>query len=138
MNYSKVQIGYRCERALREVVKKEKVIEKAVMEFRVKCKEGIIAMAKKIMEKCPLKFSLTKHMRCFDPRLMGERPKKCKSSFKSLLHLFGDAHQIQKKDGDEMQREYNIFLDKIDAMFDKNSFLNFDPDKERVNRFLLQ
>ena len=38
-----------------------------------------------------------------------------------------------------MQREYNLFLDKIeDGTFNKNSFLNFDPDKERVDRFLLQ
>ena len=72
--YSKTDAWFRAEKELKSAVDpktKKKLTDKELMQFKLKCKDFLVAIVKKIMEKTPLKFALVRNLSFLDPREMG-------------------------------------------------------------------
>jgi len=72
--YSKIDAWFRAEKELKSAVDlktKKKLTDKEVMQFKLECKDLLVATVKKIMEKSPLKFALAWNLSFLDPREMG-------------------------------------------------------------------
>jgi len=63
--------------------------DKQVMQFKLECKDFLVAIVKNITEKSPLKLALARNLSFLDPREMGatvkeENLKRCKAVMRQL------------------------------------------------------
>ena len=58
LSYSKFEIGFCTEKALKDAVKEGKLSERQSMEFRMECKDFVSKLLKKLLEKSPITCSL--------------------------------------------------------------------------------
>lgn len=68
--YKKVDIGFTADKILKKLVNEKKISERQEMEFRQEAKSFIIAILSKLLNKCPLQYSLVRNMSCLDARQM--------------------------------------------------------------------
>ena len=47
---------------------KQKLSERERMAFRMECKKGLVCATKKLLEKCPITYTMTRNLTCLDPR----------------------------------------------------------------------
>ena len=56
--------------------------EKQVMEFRMESKTCVIQLLEKMLEKCPVSYSLVRHLSCLNPVKMASNKEACSVKFK--------------------------------------------------------
>ena len=77
--YSIIDTGFMAEKALKtaaDLKTKKTVSDRDVMQFKMECKEFLVKVVKKIVEKSPLKFEVARSLSFLDPREMGDAAKK--------------------------------------------------------------
>jgi len=71
---------------LRRHTGKKKVRDKAVLEFRMECKQFLLTVVKKLLTKAPILYSLARNLSAFDPREMTvENLENKKTQLKSIV-----------------------------------------------------
>jgi len=55
------------------------------MELRLQCKDFLLKIVVKLLEKCPLKYPLTNNMSCLDPRQMVASKAGCLTRMRKIL-----------------------------------------------------
>jgi len=76
--YSNIDVGFRAEKELKSAVDpktKKKVTDKETMQFKLECKDFLVAIVQKIMDKSPLNFALAQNLSFLDSREMGSTVK---------------------------------------------------------------
>ena len=68
--YKKIDIGFNAKTSLKELTDKKKVGDKAVLEFRMECKQFLLTIVKKLLTKAPILYSLVRNLSAFDSREM--------------------------------------------------------------------
>jgi len=127
---SKIEIGFSTERALR----KSQTSDLQKMEFRLSCKNCLIAICKKILEKAPLKYPFTRHAACLDPRRMVNSPSNCKKQLQRLLGCLVDLKRIKENECDNIKWQFNSFITDVVAP-NTSKFKDYDISKERLDVF---
>ena len=104
---SKVKTGFAAERIISQLKTAKKVSEKQVFEFRDNCKQFVLKMISKIVEKSPITYSLVRNMVCLDPANLStknntypEKPRRCWSGFGTSVY-------------DPALREYSALFDEV-------------------------
>ena len=115
-------------------LKKNPVSERGRMEFRLDCKKMMIRATEKLLEKCPLTYTMTRNLSCMDPTMMAANKDDCVAKFGRVLHKMVDLNQVREQECDALQREYRAFLDEVVA---KNNTMFKECDKERLDTFLV-
>ena len=92
---------------------KKKLSEREIMTFRMECKKGLVCATKKLLEKCPITYTMTRNLTCLDPRLMAGR----------------------KDDCDAIQQQFRSFVNEV-VPANSTTFKDFNPDIERLDTFL--
>ena len=138
VSYAKIDPGFSAARKLKELaaLKKNPVSERGRMEFRLDCKKMMIRATEKLLEKCPLTYTMTRNLSCMDPTMMAANKDDCVAKFGRVLHKMVDLNQVREQECDALQREYRAFLDEVVAK-NNTMFKEYQCDKERLDTFLV-
>ena len=67
--------------------------ERHILEFHMECFERLSKIAKKMIDKSPLKYTVVRNLVCLDPVRMVDHPDVSKKQMKRLIHqLVHDKH----------------------------------------------
>ena len=92
----------------------QKVTDKEVMQFKLECRDFLVAIVKKITDKGPLKFALARNLAFLDPREMGATAKEKKlDRCKAVLRQLNEADRVSDNDADEIIQQYIITLIRL-------------------------
>lgn len=108
----KVEIGLAAEAQLKDI----KASEKQVFEFRNQCKQFLIGLLKKMLEKSPLKSSLVRFLSCLDPRVMVRDKNRCLLNMKNVLKYFVSLNRLNHENAEKLLEQFSTFVDRIPAM----------------------
>ena len=137
--YSKIDIGFRAEKELKSVVDpktKKKVTDKEIMQFKLECRDFLVAIVKKIMDKSPLKFALARNLSFMDPREMGSTAKeKNLEKCKAVLRQLNEANRVSDKDVDEILQQYGHYIDET-VVPRCSEYTNFCVSTSRLDELL--
>lgn len=128
LTYKKVELGYLTEKHLKEAVK-QGISDRNVLEFRTDCIKFLEQAVKKILDKCPLSYSLVRHLSCFNPQAMATKPQESKSRFKKVVGSLACCNRIKEEDCDTIIQQYGTFVENI-PVFGSDKFVNFNHKVE--------
>lgn len=137
--YKAIDIGFSAEKALKEAKEKAQkegtsVSDKQVMEFRLDCRNFPIALLKKILNKCPISYSLVRNMAALNPKEMVAHPSACRERFKKVLTVLVSARRVKEQDCDAIVQQFGNFLDSI-PVIGSDMFSSFNSSTQRVDEF---
>ena len=78
--------------------------EKQVMEFGMENKTCLIQLLEKMLEKCPVSYSLVWHLSCLNPVKMASNKEACSVKFKKVLRL-----RVKEEECDTFLRSWTAF-----------------------------
>ena len=70
LNCSKVDLGYITGRIMSELSAKAKVGQRSLLKFKMSCKECLLAVVDKLLQKSPLNYTIVKNLSFLDPTKM--------------------------------------------------------------------
>ena len=113
------------------------VSDRRLMEFRVECKDFLMAALKKLLQKCPLSYSLVRNMSSLDPRQMAKPGNKtlCRAKFKKVVSVMCSAKKVKGDNADEVVQQYSSFLDNI-PNYGSEKFVKFSLKNDRIDELL--
>lgn len=130
VNHKKVDVGFACEKL--KGTGNCKPSEKQVMEFRMESKTCLIQLLEKMLEKCPVTYSLVRHLSCLNPVKMASNKEACSEKFKKVLRLLVNAERVKEEECDTLLQQFAMFLDSI-PVFGSERFANFQSAEDRVD-----
>ena len=130
-SHKKIDVGFGADMEL----KKAKVSDRDVLQFRMECKEFLMASLKKLLDKSPIVYSLVRHMSALDPRKMASRPDACRADFKKILSFLAQQRRLQMTECDFVYQQFSHFLDSI-PLIGTEKFKKFSVKEERVDELL--
>ena len=70
--HSQIDPGFCAAKKLKELAAvtsvKQKFSERERMAFRMECKKGLVCATQKLLEKCPITYTMTRNLKCHEPR----------------------------------------------------------------------
>jgi hypothetical protein len=111
--------------------KDKKVSDRAVAEFRLQCREGMVAMVTKLLSKSPLRYPLVPKLSCLDPKVILEEPEDAIKKFEGVVVLLLKARQLKSDEvGEKAVSQFQSFINSQRA-----SLNNFDRSSDRIDVF---
>ena len=133
VDYSKLDLGFSTEQILKNLVTGKKLSDRQAMEFRMEAKSFLVVVVKKILEKSPLSFTLSRNMVLLDPRnMIPDKLEENKPKLKVLLRVLIEAKRLTNDDADVVLRQYEQFVLDIVSQ-SAGEFKNFDPVTSRCD-----
>ncbi|XP_070386042.1 uncharacterized protein [Dermacentor albipictus] len=102
----KVDIGYAAE----QILKNSKVSAKDAFAFKMECKQFLVSVCKKVLEKSPLRFRLVRGHSSLDPRQMCTKLNQCLAGLKHVLNTLIAAKRLSDRQWDSVLSEYSEML----------------------------
>lgn len=130
----KIDIGFGAEAELKKATK---ATEKQVFDFRMQCKQFLIAILKKAFERSPLKNSLVRYLCCLDPRMMVKDKSKCELYMKNVLKHFVFLNRLSNEKAETILQQYTVFLENISTV-GSQKFKDFKPFSSSLDRFFIE
>ena len=93
------------------IIRQEKISDRQALEFRMECKKFFLKLAKKLMDKCPLKYQLMRSLTCLDPALICKDNERAISRFRMVLQSLAKAKRVQTEDVDDLLLEFSTFVE---------------------------
>ena len=135
MDCKKLDIGFNAETSLKELCDKKKVGDKAVLQFRVECKQFLQTIVKKLLAKSPILYILVRNLSAFDPREMTVAKMTQKTTqLKSIIRSLIEANRVSSNDADDIIQQYSEFIQQ-GSMSEASQFSGFDPASCRADKF---
>ncbi|PFX23234.1 putative RNA-directed DNA polymerase from transposon BS [Stylophora pistillata] len=106
--------------------------ERQIMEFRVECKTSLMELLKKVLQNCPVSYSLVRHLSCLNPVMTATKKEDCLNKFK-VLTLLLNSGRVEDKDCDTLLQQYGMLVDNI-PVFENHIFADFNSSVDRVDR----
>lgn len=131
VSHKRVDIGFASEKL--KSTDGCKPSKRQVMEFRMECKTSLTELLKKMLQKCPVSYSLVRHLCCLNPVMMATKKDDCSRKFKKVLTLLLNSGRVEDKDCDTLLQQYGMFLDNI-PVFGNYRFADFNSSVDRVDR----
>ncbi|XP_049270810.1 uncharacterized protein LOC125758087 [Rhipicephalus sanguineus] len=125
----KVDIGHTAE----QILKKSKVSAKEAFAFKMECKQFLLSVTKKVLEKSPLKFPLVRGLSSLDPRQMCTKPDQCLAGLKNVLNALIAAERLTDYRRDTVLAEYAEML-----QMEKHKLRLFEKSSDRLDIFFLE
>jgi len=114
--YCKIDAGFRAEKELKSAIDpktKKKVTDKEVMQFKLECRDFLVAIVMKIMDKGPLKFPLARNWAfLIQEKWELQRRRKNLDRCKAVLRQPNEADRVSD-DVDEIIQHYSHYVDEI-------------------------
>ena len=135
VNHKKVDVGFASEKL--KGTGNCKPSEKQVMEFRMESKTCLIQLLEKMLEKCPVTYSLVQHLSCLNPVKMASNKEACSAKFKKVLRLLVNAERVKEEECDTLLQQFAMFLDSI-PVFGSERFANFQSAEDRLDTLFFE
>ena len=125
---------------------------KMILQFKSECHGFILAAVKKILERCPLKYVMTRGLSCLSPTVVlsnsFSRLDKCLNKFMELRHITGPEADQVREDFEKIQDDaqakalldsFDRKKDRLDALYNElyNRFKLSKPFQKFVNLILV-
>jgi len=111
LDYKKLDIGFNAEASLKELSDKKKIGDKAVLQFRMECKQLLLTIVKKLLAKSPILYSLVRNLSAFDSSEMTvERMTHNTTQLKSIIRSLIKANRASTNDADDNIQQYSEFI----------------------------
>ena len=107
------------------------------MDFRMESKTCLIQLLEKMLEKCPVTYSLVRHLSCLNPVKMASNKEACSEKFKKVLRLLVNADRVKEEECDTLLQQFAMFLDNI-PVFGSERFANFQSAVDRVDTLFFE
>ena len=99
-------------------------------------KTCLIQLLEKMLEKCPVSYSLVRHLSCLNPVKMASNKEACSVKFKKVLRLLVNAERVKEEQYDTLLQQF-MFLDRI-PVFGSERFANFQSAEDRVDALFFE
>ncbi|KAL1379387.1 hypothetical protein pipiens_014936 [Culex pipiens pipiens] len=106
----KVDVGIATKINLKQCAKKHNVPELRVFEFRKQCREYYKGFLKKILERSPLNYSLTRSLSCLNPSTIAKTPKIAAQRLEVCLEKMVETSNLTGPEADRVKAEYTQLL----------------------------
>lgn len=106
--------------------------EKQAIESRIESKTCLIQLLEKMLEKCPVSYSLVQHFSCLNPVKMASNKEASSQKFTNVLRLPINAERIKEEECYTLLQQFVMFLDNI-PVFGSERFANFQLAEDRVD-----
>lgn len=128
MDIDKIAVGFAVERQLR---KTGLASDRQKSEFRGACKEFLLLLVKKMLEKSPVTYPLVRLLGWLDPRHMADAEEREQNinKLKKCLNIMHDASRIDESSCDAVISQFSRFLDTV-LSNDMAEFKSFNPSLE--------
>ena len=135
VNHKRVDVGFASEKL--KGTGSCKPSEKQVMEFKMESKTCLIQLLEKMSEKCPVSYSLVRHLSCLNPVKMSSNKEACSVKFKKVLRLLVNSERVKEEECDTLLQQFAMFLDSI-TVFGSERFANFQSAEDRVGTLFFE
>lgn len=122
----KVEIGFATKVACK------KLPEQKVVNLKHGCRDYYVGFLQKMMQRCPLKHSLTKYITCLNPEQLSTSPEASTKLMKSCLELLVSSDIMSGKQADRAAEEFRKLLDSLGT---RDKLATFDRSKDRLDEF---
>lgn len=129
-----VELGFAARETLRKVSAKKAASELRILAFQNDCMKFLSAIAAKLLEKCPLKYSLIQCLLCVIPKNLASTPTEATTRFERVLRILLNGKWRSADQCDEILTQYKAFVIEV-RQNHLAEFLNFDMTKERLDEF---
>lgn len=101
------------------------------LEFYRSCKEFLIAVTKKLMERSPLNHDIIRGLSALSPiNIMNQSTAKCEKRFSTVLDKLLDSKQLTVTEADKAKQEYSAFISSGSI---QRQMRGFDVYKDRLD-----
>ena len=119
VDYSKVDIGFITENAVKAV--RKKVSDKQLLHFRLSCRNFLKAVVAKLLNKTAVQYPLGNNLAFLDPQLISDTDKN-KTRLKSVLRLLVQCNRVAESEVDDILRQHSEYAA---SMIDNGPFYEF-------------
>ena len=125
-----VDIRFAAKAELKAAEEIKSVSAKQVLEFQVQAQRFMTALTAKVLDKCPLKYSLFCSLVCLQPPLMLNDPEKAASKFETVLKKLAETRWRSHQD---ILTQFKNFLSEVSSKH-QEVFKNWTED-EPLDKF---
>ena len=122
--------------AVKSALVKTKVKDDAKLKFKKECVTMLLKIVEKMVERCPLNYSVVRNATCLVPVEMINSSEECVLRANRLIQKLFDLNILSATVSDKGKQEYQEFLSSV-CKEKKDEFLSFDKSKDRLDRFLV-
>ena len=126
-SYNQIDVGFAVELELKEVIGKQLVSERQVLDFKMECRGMLQTIVSRIHKKSPLTYTLVRNLNSLDPCeiIKNDEDKSCER-FKRVLNVLHACNKVDIGKCDIILEEYRVFLrsarhSKHFKLFDKEN-----------------
>lgn len=124
-----INLGYETRSAIRDVKNSKHISDARILQFRQECKKCLVQCSKKILEKSPIKFKMTKGASCLSPENILNK-KYGLNCLKQALEVFTDNKWFTGIAADSIERSYEAFCNNLSVI---DMCKSFDRKTERLD-----
>lgn len=121
--------------ATKNLLRSNELSHEKKRQFKKDCKVMVVALLKKVQDRCPLKYVVARCSSCLSPHNMIQHKEKCINFFEKLVDRLYTGNWLSSKSADEAKKEYFQLVGAAQREH-KDAFLGFDARKDRLDVFL--
>lgn len=106
---SLINIGFVADKQLSKLRVRKKVSEQDVLTVIKETKEFLVTAVTKLLEKCPLKYTLVINLVWLDPQKIKEKPGLCEKQLKLSLQIISSAGKVRENKCDTILNQFRDF-----------------------------
>ena len=120
--------------AAKRAIALSKMSDKEVLEFRMQCIDFLAAMAMKLIEKSPLKYSLTRAVSCLVPQTLQICRRVSEDRMQKLVEILYESQNVTATVADKVKNQFHALCDKA-ASHQAAYFSAFSRKEKRLDHF---
>jgi hypothetical protein len=121
--------------AVKSLLRSNNISEGSKHQFKKDCVQLLVQLTKKLQERSPLKYMVVRNSTCLSPINMVQNKDVALSRFGALVEKLHRCEWISATIADSAKDQFEAFI-KSATTINKDSFLQFDYLKDRVDEFL--
>ena len=112
LDYSKIDIGFEAETAVKQAIQEKKAKDKDILEFRLDCRKWLTATVCKLLNKTAVQCTLARNLAFLDPRTITDCETN-RSRLKSVLRQLVQFNRVAATDVDDILHQYQDYAESM-------------------------
>jgi len=135
LDYSKIDIGFEAETAVKQAIQEKKAKDKDILEFRLYCRKWLTATVCKLLNKTAVQYTLARNLAFLDPRTITDCETN-QSRLKSFLRQLVQFNRVAATDVDDILHQYQDYAESM-IHDHQEMFTSFNPSVSRVDTLMV-
>ncbi|KAJ8403281.1 hypothetical protein AAFF_G00354980 [Aldrovandia affinis] len=129
-----VDLGFASQKSIKALIDQKAASEFQILQFKTECITFLSSLTSKLLEKCPLKYPLVRHLTCLNPHEIVKSSTEPAEHFGRILTMLLNGKWLSAEQCDELLSQFKSFSTEIKEH--AAAFTNFEPETERLDKFL--